>query len=149
MSHWSRIANVFRRDRLSREIDEELQSHIEEALENGRNPDEVRRKFGSALRLREECSDAKLSCWLDSVRADVIFGWRQLVRNRVTSGAAILSLALAVGACTSAFRLIDAVLLRPLPVAAPERLFVLPSTSSIVTGRSTSVMISSTRCFAN
>ena len=125
MSHWSRIANVFRRDRLSSEIDEELQSHIEEALANGRDPEEVRRKFGSALRLREECTDAKLTAWVDSVRADIVFGWRQLVRNRITSGAAIVSLALAIGACTSAFRLIDAVLLRPLPVASPERLFVL------------------------
>ena len=91
MSCWSRIANVFRRDRLSSEIDEELQSHIDEALANGRDPEEVRRRFGSALRLREECSDAKLTAWLDSVRADLIFGWRQLVRNRVTSGAAVVS----------------------------------------------------------
>jgi len=43
----------------------------------------------------------------------------------VTSAAAILSLALAIGACTSAFRLIDAMLLRPLPVAEPERLYAL------------------------
>ena len=64
MSYRSRITNVFRRDRLSGEIDDELQSHIEEALANGRKPDEVRRKFGSALRLREECRDAKLSGWL-------------------------------------------------------------------------------------
>ena len=38
MSLWSRIANVFRGDRLSREIDEEMQSHIEEAIEQGRDP---------------------------------------------------------------------------------------------------------------
>ena len=125
MSYLSRIANVFRRDRLSSEIDEELQSHIEEAIASGRDPEEVRRRFGSALRVREECSDSKLTGWLDSLRADVVFGWRQLLRNRVASGAAIVSLALAIGACTSAFRLIDAVLLRPLPVTGPERLFVL------------------------
>ena len=41
----------------------------------------------------------------------------------MTSAAAILSLALATGACTSAFRLIDALLLRPLPVSHPERLY--------------------------
>src|SRR5208282_6011743 len=52
-----------------------------------------------------------------------IFGWRRLAKNKVTSAAAILSLALAIGACTSAFRLIDAILLRPLPVAAPEQLY--------------------------
>src|SRR6266851_9612942 len=47
------------------------------------------------------------------------------MKKKVTSAAAILSLALAIGACTSAFRLIDALLLRPLPVKEPERLFAL------------------------
>ena len=118
---WSRIANVFRGDRLSREIDEELQSHIDEAIEQGRDPVEARRAFGSALRQREESRDIRLMPWLDSLRADAVFGWRQLMKRKVTSAAAILSLALAIGACTSAFRLIDALLLRPLPVAEPER----------------------------
>ena len=125
MSFWSRIANVFRGDRLSREIDEELQSHIEEAIAQGRDPAEARRAFGSALRLREESRDVRLIAWLDSLRADAVFGWRQLMKRKVTSAAAILSLALAIGACTSAFRLIDALLLRPLPVAEPERLYAL------------------------
>ena len=43
MSFWSRITNVFRSERLSREIDEELQSHIEEAIEQGRDPQEAAR----------------------------------------------------------------------------------------------------------
>jgi putative ABC transport system permease protein len=67
----------------------------------------------------------RLIAWLESLRADTIFGWRQLRKNKLASAAAILSLALAIGACTSAFRLIDAVLLRPLPVTAPERLYAL------------------------
>ena len=126
MSFWSRIANVFRGDRLSREIDEELQAHIAEAIEEGRDPAEARRAF----RLRR-CAIAKraatcgLIAWLDSLRADAVFGWRQLMKKKVTSAAAILSLALAIGACTSAFRLIDALLLRPLPVAHPERLYTV------------------------
>ncbi len=69
--------------------------------------------------------DIRLLGWLDSLRADAVFGWRQLKKRKVTSAAAILSLALAIGACTSAFRLIDALLLRPLPVANPERLYDL------------------------
>jgi putative ABC transport system permease protein len=64
-----------------------------------------------------------LLTWLESLRADAVYGWRQLKKHKITSAAAILSLALGMGACTSAFRLIDAFLLRPLPVAAPERLF--------------------------
>src|SRR5580698_888012 len=65
----------------------------------------------------------RLSPLLDSLRSDATFGLRQLNKSRVTSAAAILSLALAIGACTSAFRLIDALLLRPLPIAHPERLY--------------------------
>jgi len=125
MSLWSRIVNVFRGDRLSREIDEELQSHIEEAVEDGRDAAEARRAFGSALRLREESRDIRLVAWLESLRADAVFGWRQLKKRKATSAAAILSLALGIGACTSAFRLIDALLLRPLPVAEPERLYAI------------------------
>lgn len=125
MSFWSRITNVLRGDRLSREIDEELQSHIQEAIEQGRDPAEARRAFGSALRQRDESHDVRVLTWLDSLRADAIYGWRQLKKNKVTSAAAILSLALAIGACTSAFRLIDALLLRPLSVAEPQQLYAL------------------------
>ncbi|PYU03511.1 MAG: multidrug ABC transporter substrate-binding protein [Acidobacteria bacterium] len=125
MALWSRIRNVFRGDHLNREIDEELESHIQEAIEQGRDPLEARRAFGSALRHREGSRDVKLVVWLESLRADAIFGWRQLGKTKVTSAAAILSLALAIGACMSAFRLIDALLLRPLPVANPERLYDL------------------------
>jgi len=125
MSLWSRIANVLRGDRLSREIDEELQSHIEEAISQGRDPAEARRALGPALRLREESRDVRLIAWLDSLRADAVFGWRQIMKRKVTSAAAVLSLALGIGACTSAFRLIDALLLRPLPVSEPEQLYAL------------------------
>ena len=125
MSFWSRIAYVFRGGSLSREIDEELQAHIAEAIEAGRNPAEARRAFGSALRNREESRDVKLLAWLDSLRADAAFGWRQLMKQKVASAAAVLSLGLGIGACTSAFRLIDALLLRPLPVAHADRLYAL------------------------
>src|SRR5258706_15953963 len=125
MSWWSRISNVVRGDRLIREIDEELEAHIEAAIEQGRDPAEARRAFGSALRQREESRDIRLISWLDSLRADIVFSWRQIRKKKVTSAAAILSLALAIGACTSAFRLIDALLLRPLPIAEPERLYAL------------------------
>src|SRR5882762_746518 len=125
MPLWSRLANVLRGDRLNREIDEEFQSHIEEAIAHGRDPVEARRAFGSAFRHRETSRDIKLVAWLESLLADAIFGWRQLNKTKVTSAAAILSLALAIGACTSAFRLVDALLLRPLPVAHSDQLYAL------------------------
>ena len=125
MSLLSRIANVFRGERLAREIDEELAAHIEEAIESGRDPAEVLRSFGSPLRRRESSRDVRILGWLDSLRADTVFGWRQLNKRRVTSLAAIVSLGLAIGACTAAFRIIDALFLRPLPISHPERLYAL------------------------
>ena len=133
MSLWTRVANVFRGDRLNREIDEEFESHIAEAVEAGRDPGDARRAFGSSLRQREASRDTRVVAWLDALRADVIFGFRQLKRNKVTSAAAVLSLALAMGACTAAFRLIDAVLLRPLPVAEPQRLYSIAFTGPSLT----------------
>src|SRR5579862_4046200 len=131
MSLWSRFKHVFRGERLNRELNEEFDSHLAEAIENGRDPDEARRALGSALRNRERSRDIKLIPWLDSLRSDMVVGWRQLARNKAVSAAAILSLGLAIGACTSAFRLIDALLLRPLPVAHPERLYMAVRKTSL------------------
>src|SRR5207253_3106782 len=75
--------------------------------------------------------------WLESLRADAVFGWRQLKKHWVTSAAAILSLALGIGSCTAAFRLIDALLLRPLPVSEPERLYALSRKGIFSNGKET------------
>jgi predicted permease len=125
MSLGSRIANALRGERLNREIDEELQAHLEEAIAFGRDPEEARRAFGSALRAREASHSIRAAGWLESLLADVRFGCRQLRRNKITSSVAVLSLALAMGSCVAAFRLIDALLWRPLPVANADRLYSL------------------------
>ena len=124
MSLWSRISNALHGERLNREINEELQSHVDEAIASGRDPKEARRAFGSALRVRE-ASSVRVAGWLESLLADVTFGWRQLCRNKVTSVAAVLSLALGIGSCVAAFRLIDALLWRPLPISNSSNLYVL------------------------
>lgn len=125
MSMWSRLANVFRPARVTDDIDEELRSHIDAAIASGRDPEEARRALGSPIRLREASRDARVSRRLDALRADTIFGWRQLRKHRVASAAGILSLALAIGACTAAFRVMDALLWRPLPIAHAERLHLV------------------------
>ena len=125
MSLWSRISNAVRGERLNREIDEELQSHIEEAIASGRDPKEARRAFGCALRAREASHSIRAVGWLESLLADISFGWRQLCRNKVTSVAAVLSLSLGIGSCVAAFRLIDALLWRPLPISGSRKLYVL------------------------
>ena len=135
MSWWSRIVNAVRPDRVSGEIDEEIQSHLAEAIENGRDPAEARRAFGPALQTRESSRDLRLASWLHSIRLDALFGWRQMLKQKAASAAAVLSLALAIGACTSAFRLIDALLLRPLPIASPERLHAVVFEGTGVDGK--------------
>lgn len=123
MSVFSRLLNLLRRNQISREIDEELQSHLDEAIERGRDPLEARRALGPQLRLREESRDARIATEVESFVADFVFGWRQLRKHAVTSIAAVLSLGLAIGACGATFQLVDALLLRPLPVAEPSELF--------------------------
>src|SRR5215831_18458219 len=135
MSLWSRISNAVRADRLNREIEEELQAHLEEAIASGRDPKEAHRAFGSTLHAREASHSIRAAGWLESLLADVSFGWRQLCRNKVTSAAAVLSLALGIGSCVAAFRLIDALLWRPLPIFNSSNLYVLSRTMTGFDGK--------------
>jgi predicted permease len=89
------------------------------------DPKEARRAFGCALHAREASHSIRAVGWLESLLADISIGWRQLCRNKVTSVAAVLSLALGIGSCVAAFRLIDALLWRPLPISGSSRLHVL------------------------
>jgi putative ABC transport system permease protein len=129
----SRLTNVFRSDRLDSELDEELRFHIEERIEHlvagGMDRRDAqryaRRRFGNRLLLRETSHDLKAVRWLDSILRDMRFGCRVLWKDRTAMGAAALSLVLALAACATSFLLIDALILRPLPVSRPERLFYL------------------------
>ena len=133
MSWLSRLTNVFRSGSLDRDLDAELQFHIEtrtdELIAKGMSPEdaerEARRHFGNRLLLRESSREIKLISWIESVLRDVRFGLRMLVKNRAVTAAAVLSLSLAIGACTGAFSLIDALILRPLPVHDPYGLIRL------------------------
>jgi len=133
MSLWSRVANVFRSGRVQGELDDELQFHLEARARDltaaGLAPDaamrEARKRLGSPLRFREESLDVKLMPWLDSIVRDVRLGLRMLRRSGAVTGAAVVSLSLALGACVAAFSLVDALILRPLPVWQPERLVYL------------------------
>src|SRR5580704_144501 len=130
MSWISRIANAFRSERTAAALDDELQFHLEQRVNDlvtagmPRREAELaaRRQLGNPLLLRETSYEVKSTLWLGSLLSDFRFGLRMLARYRTASLAAIVSLALAIGACTAAFALIDALLLRPLPVPAPHQL---------------------------
>lgn len=139
MSWLTRLANVFRSSKVDRGLDEEMAFHIESriadlvagGMSRGAAEAMARRQFGNRLRFREESRDVKLLPWLDSLAGDMRMAVRMLRKNGLVTAAAILSLSLALGACMAAFSLVDALILRPLPVHQPERLIYLtyPSTS--------------------
>lgn len=66
MSLRTRMVNVFRGARVNREIDEELEAHLDEAMASGRDPEEARGALGSPLRHREESRDTRIVTWLDA-----------------------------------------------------------------------------------
>lgn len=133
MSWLTRLARTLRSRKLDEEIDEELRFHLEERAEalaaGGLSPEnadrEARRRLGGRLALREASRDVRLIAWLDSLARDVRYGLRVLRKDSLVTWAAIVSLSLAIGACTAAFSLIEALILRPLPVVEPERLVYL------------------------
>jgi len=133
MSWLTRIANAFRTSETAADLDEELQFHLDQRIadliKDGTPQNEARqiarRQLGNRLSTREASHEIKSAAWLESLARDFRFGARMLLRYRVASLAAIVSLALAIGSCTAAFSLIDALLFRPLPVRAPHELFDL------------------------
>ena len=133
MSLLSRIVNAIRSDARDDELDEELRFHVEEQtrrlIAEGLSPGEAGRaarlRLGNAVTLRERSRDVRLLPWLDALLRDLRFGIRMLRKDAVVTGAAVASLALAMGAAIAAFVLIDALILRPLPVPQPERLVYL------------------------
>ncbi len=133
MSLWSRLGNVFRSGRVEGELDEELQFHFEERirelLATGMSREaataQVARRFGNPLRWREQSRDVKLLPWLESILRDIRLGLRMLRKNATVTAAAVASLSLALGACVAAFSLVDALILRPLPVRKPGQLIYL------------------------
>ena len=133
MSWLSRMANVFRSSAVDRTLDEEMQFHIEARVDDldaagmTREAAELAasRQFGNRLRIRESSRDVKLLPWVESVFKDIRFALRMFRKHIVVTGAAIASLTLALGACLAAFSLIDALILRTLPVREPERLVYL------------------------
>jgi len=134
----SRIAALFRRQRLDAALDEELRTHIDlataENMTLGMNRKQARtealRSFGGVTQTREAYRIRRGFPLLDQIARDLRYALRQLYRAPGFAATAILTLALGLGANTAIFSLINALLLRPLPVPQAERLVLLNSTST-------------------
>jgi putative ABC transport system permease protein len=124
-----RLFGALRQGRSDADLQEELRLHMELAAEDAQRRGEPARTSrlhsGGAAQAMDVLRDQRGWPWLQSVFADVVFAWRQLNKHRTATAAAVLSLGLAVGATTAAFRLLDAVFWRALPITQPERFFAL------------------------
>ncbi|MFN7934462.1 MAG: ADOP family duplicated permease [Bryobacteraceae bacterium] len=133
MSRLTRVWNALHSSPLEQELDDEQLFHLEsltdDLVRRGMSREqaqaEARRRFGNMLRQREQSREARLHPWLDSLFQDIRFGARMLRVHATVTAIMVISLGLAIGVCTSAFALIDALLLRPLPVHDPHQLFFL------------------------
>jgi putative ABC transport system permease protein len=133
-----RLRALFTGRRIEADAREELQQHHERQVEMhcaaGMSEAEARRaaaiEVGGLRQLQEACRDARGLAWWDALRADLRYALRQVRRWPGYSSAAILTLALGIGATSAIFTVADAVVLRPLPYPEPERLYALYEVNS-------------------
>jgi predicted permease len=126
----NRIHALFDRSRLDRELDEEMQFHLDQLIaklrSQGYDAAEARRhalrEFGFVNMLRDEARDARGWRWLEVLVRDVSYGIRTLRKRPGFTFVAVVSLAIGIGANTAIFSIVNAVMLRELPYQNPEEL---------------------------
>ena len=128
-----RLRSLFRSGQVEQELDEELRYHLDRLVDDyvaaGMPPADARyralREMGAIEPRKEECRDARGLAVVDSLRQDVTYALRALRKSPGFSAVAILSLAFGIGANTTIFTFVNAVLLEPLPYPGSEKLVAL------------------------
>jgi len=127
------LSGLFGRRKQEKELEDELGSHLEmaarERAERGEKKEEAkhaaRREFGNVGLVKEVTRDLWGWRWLRDLADDVRYGMRTLRKSPGFAAVVVLTLALGIGANTAIFTLIDAVMLKALPVPSPEQLYRL------------------------
>jgi predicted permease len=144
---WSRCRAMVARERLDREFDEELTTHLEllvdEGRRNGLSQADARRaairRLGRPEALREVHREQRGMPVLDVLQQDLRYAVRMLWKSPAFTVIVTLSLALGIGANTALFSLVDDLLLRSLPVSQPDRLVQVQQTTTGLGTRKTGI----------
>src|SRR5204862_847607 len=132
--HWLytiqlRLRSLFRRRQADQELADELRDHLErktqEYVAQGMTQEEAHRRArldpGGIEQTKEKCRDARRVNWIQDFFQDLHFGFRMLRKSPAFTTVAVLTLAFGIGANTAIFSVLDAVMLRRLPVRNPSR----------------------------
>ena len=133
MSWINRLRNRWREHHLAEEFDDELRFHLNARIEANRRRGqpqadaemEARRHMGNMTIAKEDMREARVATWLDGLGGDLRHGVRVLRRQPLLTGLVVLTLSLGIGANAAIFSVFEAILLRPLPFAQPDRLVLL------------------------
>src|ERR671914_2333504 len=140
---WSATQGRRALDGLDQDIRDHIERETQDNIERGMTPEEARRQamlaFGNVALAKEDTRRVWVRAWLDEARQDLRYAARTLGKSRTFATAAAATLALAIGANTTMFSVVHAVLLRPLPYRAPDQLAMLwteDPTQNVREGRS-------------
>jgi len=137
-----RLRALWRSDEIHDEIAEEMRFHIElraeENVRRGMAPEEARREaerqFGRFSRIKEQGYDVRGGRWLEATWQDLRYGARTLLKRPGFTLAAVLTLALGIGANTAMFTIVHGALLRPLDYPKPDQLMYLTAEAPAIGG---------------
>ncbi len=128
-----RLRSLLRRHAVETELDDELRDHIARKtalyMARGTDPGNARRQalldLGGAEQVKEICRDQRRVAWLQDLLGDARYGSRQLRRSPGFAAAAVITLALGIGATTAIFSVVNGVLLEALPYPESNQLVSL------------------------
>ncbi len=135
---WLRLQTLFRRERFVKELDREIQFHLDEQIsENitaGMKPEEARRaamsSFGNGTAVKEDAWETWGWTRLEQISQDVRYASRQLKKTPGFTATAVLTLALGIGANAAIFTLVNALMMKNLPVTDPTTLIRIGDNSA-------------------